>query len=175
MDYFLGVISLLIKLIYDRLASGEGGADYRQYSGQWHGCHVTADPDTGVATYSNHIYQLRVKKNGRISGSLSDLISEQPWDYSTSGNIYPGMIMMIHRGKQRPEILAVEIYKTALNPRRMVGMIFASTYEKDIHFISPIVLSRDHISDEEFREMMKNQTAAFYGDLDQTLGLPQKE
>jgi hypothetical protein len=68
----------------------------------------------------------------------------------------------------------MEMYKTGLNPKRMVGMITTSTYDKDLHFAGPIVLSREQISDDEFRQLMKAQTTAFYGELDQVLGLPQK-
>jgi hypothetical protein len=169
-----GIGGFLFQRFYEARMSGEGGADYRQYSGAWRGLHVTADPKMGRPTYSEHVYKLSVDKRGRIKGELSDLIGDPPWEYAVSGQIYPGAIVMTHRNKQRPEILVVEMYKTGLNPKCMVGMITTSTYDKDIHFAAPIVLSREKTSDDEFRSLMKTTTTAFYGELDQALGLPEK-
>lgn len=169
-----GIGVYIFQRFYERVESGESGADFRQYSGQWRGCHVTADPQTGRPVYSHHIYTLVVRRNGQIKGKVADLIGDPPWEYSTTGQVYPGAIVMTHRGKQRPEIIVVEMYKTGLNAQRMVGMISTSTYDKDMHFASPIVLSRRQVSDDDFREAMKTQTTAFYGELDQNLGLPPK-
>jgi hypothetical protein len=169
-----GVGGFLFQRLYETRMSGEGGADYRQYSGIWRGMHVTADPKTGKPAYSDHVYRLSVDKRGRIKGELSDLIGDPPWEFAVSGQIYPGAIIMTHRNKQRPEIFVVEMYKTGLNPKRMVGMITTSTYDKDVHFAGPIVLSRDKTSDDQFRSLMKATTTAFYGELDQVLGLPEK-
>jgi hypothetical protein len=93
-----GVGGFLFQRLYEGRAAGEGGADYRQYSGTWRGCHVTSHPKTGAAAYSHHVYKLRVRKSGRIAGEISDLIGDPPWEYSTTGQIYPGAIVMTHRG-----------------------------------------------------------------------------
>lgn len=170
-----GVGGFVLQRLYESLMKGEGGADYRQYSGYWSGLHVTADPTTGKPAYSEHIYELSVDRRGRIKGEFKDLIGDPPWEYAVSGQIYPGTILMTHRNKQRPEIIIAEMYKTGLNPKRMVGILTTSTYDKDIHFAAPIVLSRVKPSESEFRKLMKDTTTAFYGELDQVLGLPATE
>jgi hypothetical protein len=82
-----GVGGFLFQRFYESRLSGEGGTDFRQYSGVWRGLHVTADPKTGKPAYSEHLYRLSVDKRGCIKGELSDLIGEPPWEYAVSGQI----------------------------------------------------------------------------------------
>ena len=170
-----GVGGFLFQRLYETRISGEGGADFRQYSETWRGKHVTEDPTTGEPAYSEHLYTLSVDKRGRIKGKLTDLIATPPWEYTVSGQIYTKSIVMTHRNKQNPSIVVVEMYKTGLNPKCMVGMIMTSTYRTDVHFAAPIVLSREQTSDRDFSKLMKGFKTAYYGELDRALGLPRDD
>lgn len=132
--------------------------DCRHFSGIWHSIHITKGEEFCL---SRHQYDLTVKKDGSIAGTLIEKATNPEWKYKVEGQIGPGGWVLKSQSLSRLDEFAVEIYFNDINSEKIYGFLVSFDLDRQ-PFCTFTVLSRKKMSEEEFHKEYKRHINRFY-------------
>ena len=171
----VGITVFLFQKYWDNGNIFGDRGDYSGLTGHWYGVHVTKHPTTGLPTLSRHEYDLKVTKNGKITGTLRDDLMKPSKEWIVRGNAFPGGMALIDQHSDRPNLYGVEFYRDHIgDPSILQGVVTSFDFRANGHFASIIILSRSVISDEDFEKQTINLIPpTFYTNLQNLKLLPE--
>ena len=117
--------------------------DYTAYSGIWHGIHLTRQPscDPTCVVLSHHRYDLKVTRDGVVSGSIEDAIGSATYTCGIRGSMTPHRLLLQVEGNDPVRFYKQEVFYAPLTRERLQGLISGFNYRQEI-FEARILLLR---------------------------------
>lgn len=126
----------------------------KHLSGLWNHYHVSRDPVRDAARmWVHHDTRLSISSFGRVTG-LSCSHYGQYLSYKVSGNVRGGVMRLFFENLGAEEDKASAVLPSLLAGPQLVGILVAQDFERD-WFASPVILSRDELTDDEVRRLAR--------------------
>jgi hypothetical protein len=132
-----------------------------KYSGRWYGLHYTRKDPSGELTLSQHEYDLKITRSGKISGNTTDSIKSPPINFEINGLLSGAGLVLIMEGDFRPGYYAAQFHPSLKLNEINIGII-SSFDVNNVPFSSPIVLSRSTLSKSDLLKATDKIRKHFY-------------